>query len=462
MKKTLVFGLALAMGMLVGCGDDSSSNPSNPADSGSVDPGKSSASSGTEVTEFLAAFFPTGYKAEDVVAWYTSNVDTILEKDQTKLLLDAVYLFKDGSFLATESKLKIKSDVTKLSTGIATTGTWTGAKNDFENGSFEISFVFKSEDGRTEDMKLPIDIKNGKFTLSPMGDTELTFTLMSSKVPTPSEPSEKTIDTKTTDPNSSSSGSTSSENVSYSIDDVEPFFPTTYKAEDVAAWYATGFHMDEENDRTKYYVDAVYLFNDGTFLATECQLKERPDRITFEKKIAMTGTWSGPTDGFVNGTFEIEFEGMTMSFEVEDGYFIINPDGDRVMSYSLQNIKVPAASDPVDVEVKTDATSSDNGGYVDDDEDTDDGYDEVEDLSCEVKVEGNSVIMTSSIAGFTSSTIWTLDGDNIVVSYDSSYNSGEDDDNVITYPSEGASLEMLKREAEESCKEFESGDYIED
>lgn len=350
MKKTLVFGLALAMGMLVGCGDDSSSNPSNPADPGSVDPGKGSASSGTEVTESLAAFFPTGYKAEDVVAWYTSNVDTVLEKDQTKLLLDAVYLFKDGSFLATESKLKIKSDVAKLSTGIATTGTWTGAKNDFENGSFEISFVFKSEDGSTQDMKLPIEIKNGKFTLSPMGDTELTFTLMSSKVPTPSEPSERTIDTKTIDPNSSSSDSSSPVEVSYSIDDVAAFFPTGYKAEDVAAWYATDLGTDVENDRTKYYVDAVYLFKDGTFLATECQLKERPDRTTFEKKIAMTGTWSGASEGFENGSFEVEFEGMKMPLEIVDGVFSINPDGDRGMTYTLMSSSVPAASEEVDVE----------------------------------------------------------------------------------------------------------------
>ena len=347
MKKSLVFGLALAMGMLVGCGDDSSSNPSNPADSGSGEPGKGG---DTDVSETLAAFFPTGYKAEDVVAWYKSDVDTILDKDQTKLYVDAVYLFKDGSFLATESKLKIKSDVTKLSTGIATSGTWTGAKNDFENGSFEISFVFKSEDGRTEDMKLPIEIKNGKFTLSPMGDRELTFTLVTSGVPASSEPSEKTIDSKTTDSNPPSSDSSSPVEVSYSIDDVAAFFPTDYKAEDVVAWFATDLGTDVENDRTKYYVDAVYLFKDGTFLATECQLKERPDRTTFEKKIAMTGTWSGASEGFENGSFEVEFEGMRMPFEIVDGVFSINPDGDRGMTYTLMSSNVPAASEEVDVE----------------------------------------------------------------------------------------------------------------
>ena len=175
MKKLFFIALVASMAMLAACGSDSSSSPTGASGSGQLS------------SKSVAAFFPTGYKTEDVVAWFATDVQTVNEGNQTKTLLDAVYLFKDGSFVATESKLKVKSDKTTLSNDIATTGTWSGTSNDFQNGSFEISFVFESENGSTQDMTLPIEIKNGVFTMSPMGDYSLTFKLQSSKVPTPAE-----------------------------------------------------------------------------------------------------------------------------------------------------------------------------------------------------------------------------------------------------------------------------------
>ena len=148
------------------------------------------------------------------------------------------------------------------------------------------------------------------------------------------------------DPESSSSVEASVEQ------EVAAFFPVGYKAADVVAWYATDLGTDVEKDRTKHYIDAVFLFKDGTFLATECQLKEKPDRTTFEKKIAMTGTWEGLDDGFENGSFEVEFEGTKMPLEIVDGVFSINPEGDRGMTYTLMSSDVPEASEPVDVELK--------------------------------------------------------------------------------------------------------------
>ena len=151
------------------------------------------------------------------------------------------------------------------------------------------------------------------------------------------------------DPESSSSVGASVEQ------EVAAFFPVGYKAADVVAWYATDLGTDVEKDRTKHYIDAVFLFKDGTFLATECQLKEKPDRTTFEKKIAMTGTWEGLDDGFENGSFEVEFEGTKMPLEIVDGVFSINPEGDRGMTYTLMSSDVPEASEPVDVELKNSA-----------------------------------------------------------------------------------------------------------
>ena len=151
------------------------------------------------------------------------------------------------------------------------------------------------------------------------------------------------------DPESSSSVEASVEQ------EVAAFFPVGYKAADVVAWYATDLGTDVEKDRTKHYIDAVFLFKDGTFLATECQLKEKPDRTTFEKKIAMTGTWEGLDDGFENGSFEVEFEGTKMPLEIVDGVFSINPEGDRGMTFTLMSSDVPEASEPVDVELKNSA-----------------------------------------------------------------------------------------------------------
>ena len=178
MKKIFLTALVASMAMFVACGSDSSSSPTGYSGSGQLS------------QKSVAAFFPTGYKTEDVVAWFATDVQTINDGEQTKTLLDAVYLFKDGSFVATESKLKIKSGKTTLSNDIATTGTWTGTGKDFENGSFVISFVFYSEDGTTQDMTLPIEIKNGVFTMSPQKDYPLTFKLQASKVPTPAESGE--------------------------------------------------------------------------------------------------------------------------------------------------------------------------------------------------------------------------------------------------------------------------------
>ena len=191
MKKLFFIALVASMVMLAACGSDSSSSPTGYSGSGQLSP------------KSVAAFFPTGYKTEDVVAWYATDVETVNDGKQTKTLVDAVYLFKDGSFVATESKLKVKSDKTTLSNDVATTGTWSGASNDFQNGSFVISFVFYSEDGTTQDMTLPIEIKNGVFTMSPMGDYSLTFKLQASKVPTPAESGEvvEKADSGTNSPN---------------------------------------------------------------------------------------------------------------------------------------------------------------------------------------------------------------------------------------------------------------------
>ena len=167
MKKALFLAMAISMGLMVGC-DDSSTSPNN-----------SSNIKGNSA-ESVSAFFPTGYKASDVVAWYATDVETVQDNDAVKTMVDAVYLFKDGTFLATESKLKVKSDKTKFSNEIAAAGTWFGS-DDFENGVFQVSFEMEGQN-----VTMPLQIVNGSMTINPDGGRAMTFKLKKSSVPTPS------------------------------------------------------------------------------------------------------------------------------------------------------------------------------------------------------------------------------------------------------------------------------------
>lgn len=205
MKKIFLLALAASLSLFVACGDDSSS--------------PSGGGSGTEQLseESVKAFFPTGYKTEDVVAWYASDVETINDGDQKKIMVDAVYLFKDGTFIATESKLKVKSNGDKkLSNEIAAKGTWAGTVEDYANGTFTVSF-----DMEDTKMTMPLEVKNGSLTITPpSGGSSMTFKLQSSTVPTPTEAGE-TVEKADSGSNSSGdvcSVTTSGNSVTMTVD----------------------------------------------------------------------------------------------------------------------------------------------------------------------------------------------------------------------------------------------------
>lgn len=127
----------------------------------------------------VTPFFPTGYNAEDVVAWYATGLDTLVESSQTKIMVIAVYLLKDGSYVVTESKVKYKTDRTVVEKELSATGTWSGSGEDYRNGSFEMT---------VEDMVMPIEIVDGSFVIEGE-ESPMAFSLMTSDVPEPSEPS---------------------------------------------------------------------------------------------------------------------------------------------------------------------------------------------------------------------------------------------------------------------------------
>ncbi len=358
MKKIFLLALAASLSLFVACGDDSSS--------------PSGGGSGTEQLseESVKAFFPTGYKTEDVVAWYASDVETINDGDQKKIMVDAVYLFKDGTFIATESKLKVKSNGDKkLSNGIAAKGTWAGTVEDYANGTFTVSF-----DMEGTNMTMPLEVKNGSLTITPPGGgSSMTFKLQSSTVPTPTEAGE-TVEKADSGSNSSGdvcSVTTSGNSVTMTVD------------------------MDGEHD-----VMTATLDGDQIIVTVNGKTQNQPS------------------------------EGMTFADMKQSAYETCE---------------------------ELNSMANDNDYDYDDDYDWDDDYDydegdvpSIEEITCDVETTDNSVTMITSVASYTSKTTWTIDGENIVISYDDMPDAG------ITYPKGDETLESLKASAEAACKEYDN------
>ena len=76
---------------------------------------------------------------------------------------------------------------------------------------------------------------------------------------------------------------------------------------------------------------------------------------------------------------------------------------------------------------------------------------------CSVSANETSVTMTQTVAGYTGSTTWTIDGDNITVSYDPAPAEGE---NGMTYPKGEQTIETLKAAAEQTCKAIEEAETV--
>lgn len=181
MKKSLFIAMVVSMGLMVGCGDsssDSSTSPTNPI---------TEEDNGTDVSDkaaSVAAFFPTGYNANDVIAWYTTDVMTKGSYDDKSVdYVIAVYLFKDSTFIATENRWR---DSVTIMTGIVDEGLWnfgygkSSEKSDYGNITIETSLFFG--------VLRSLEIKNGKFTIDAYGSGEIFhFTLMKSKVPKASD-----------------------------------------------------------------------------------------------------------------------------------------------------------------------------------------------------------------------------------------------------------------------------------
>lgn len=191
MKKSLFLAMAVSMAMFIGCEDSSSGSSVNAPDDNSAgnsssvdedinssDSGNSSSSVGEEVNPStpVEAFFPEGYDASNVEAWYATDPVTSEDHDQTKTIVEAVYLFQDGSFIVTEQKKKVRDVTTIIENAVVAGGTWNSEEGDYKNGVILITM---------EGMDMPLTISAGKFTITPGGEETFDFSLMETGVPEP-------------------------------------------------------------------------------------------------------------------------------------------------------------------------------------------------------------------------------------------------------------------------------------
>ena len=126
--------------------------------------------------ESVKAFFPTGYNASDVEAWFAIEPTKKYGNSQTTTNVTAFYFFNDSSFIATVCELNVKTDETSYSMEIYYEGTLNSSSGNFNNGSFELRL-------KSPAVYLQIDIQNGTFNLDPENPSSPDFKLMESAVP---------------------------------------------------------------------------------------------------------------------------------------------------------------------------------------------------------------------------------------------------------------------------------------
>lgn len=353
MKKIFLLALAASLSLFVACGDDSSGSPMG----GGL---------GTEQLseESVKAFFPTGYKTEDVAAWYATETQILPDGDQTKTSLNAVYLFKDGSFIVTESAQKVKSNGSKkLSNEIVAKGTWAGTVEDYANGTFTVSF-----DMEGTNMTMPLEVVNGILSISPDGNVAMTFKLQSSTVPTPTEAGE-TVE-------KADSGSNSS------------------KSDEVCSVTTSG------------------------------------------NSVTMTVNMDG------------EKEVMTITLDGDQIVATVNGETQILPSEGMTFAELKQSAYETCEELNSIANDNDYDYGWDDDYDYDEDNYAPSDYTCNVVVGDNAVKVVIGVAGYSSTTIYTLTDAGYMVSYEG---DGLDGLEPIEVPTP-MTMEELKLMGDESCK----------
>lgn len=263
------------------------------------------------------AFLPKAFADKEVAAWYSWT-----EKDKDKTKTEAVFLFKDNTFVVTKNKVYSKEDGRSPEREIEAVGQYSLIEGDFTNGKASVVI----SDGRT----MTVVIKDGKLTTE-MGD-EVFTKQDNAKLP------------KATDPtgNNNQGGNNNQNN------GMEAFLPTTYANKTISGWYSYGGKMSDSGYDIKF-VAAIYFFDDNTYVATSNILLSGPNGEYPQRTIVASGSYRIIEGNLNTGKIEITINASTsITVEIENGQLKTIEEGETVIYTKQDNSKLPEPSEPTE------------------------------------------------------------------------------------------------------------------
>ena len=263
------------------------------------------------------AFLPKAFADKEVAAWYSWT-----EKDKDKTKTEAVFLFKDNTFVVTKNKVYSKEDGRSPEREIEAVGQYSLIEGDFTNGKASVVI----SDGRT----MTVVIKDGKLTTE-MGD-EVFTKQDNAKLP------------KATDPtgNNNQGGNNNQNN------GMEAFLPTAFANKTISGWYSYGGKMSDSGYDIKF-VAAIYFFDDNTYVATSNMLLSGPNGEYPQRTIVASGSYRIIEGNLNTGKIEITINASTsITVEIENGQLKTIEEGETVIYTKQDNSKLPEPSEPTE------------------------------------------------------------------------------------------------------------------
>ena len=263
------------------------------------------------------AFFPKAYADKEIAAWYSWT-----EKDKDKTKTEAVFLFKDNTFVVTKNKVYSKEDGRNPEREIEAVGQYSLIEGDYTNGKAQVVIA----DGGT----MTVVIKDGKLTTE-MGD-EVFIKQDNAKLP------------KATDPtgNNNQGGGNNQNN------GLEAFLPTAYANKTISGWYSYGGTMSDSGYDIKF-VAAIYFFDDYTYVATSNMLLSGPNGEYPQRAIITSGAYKILEGNLTTGKIELTINASTsMTVEIENGQLKAIEQGETVIYTKQDNSKLPQPSEPTE------------------------------------------------------------------------------------------------------------------
>ena len=278
------------------------------------------------------AFFPKAFADKEVAAWYSWT-----EKDKDKTKTEAVFLFKDNTFVVTKNKVHTDG---RYERAIEATGTYELTEGDYKNGKARV--IVMADNGEAAGV-MNVVIEDGHLTTD---QGEEVFVIQdNAKVPKASDPDSGNINQGGDNNNNNNNNQGGDQG-----DGFGAFFPKAYAGKSISAWYSYAGSESEQGFEMKY-VAAIYFFGDGTYVATSNVAVSGPTGDSSERTIGAEGGYRIIEGDFNTGKISITYDGdKSMTVEIENGQLkaIDTEDGSVTIYFKQDPGKTPEPSDPTE------------------------------------------------------------------------------------------------------------------